>query len=202
MDCYATYDGINERRMQTVYLYHVKNETIQRISEITNYAVGTVKNYVKKFIGLLDAAKEYFTDVVNKVKKRRASKYDALITWDEKAPILPNKTEQFYLLKLLDKDGKIVFSKVGTTTRETTQRMREHLKYYAKCGVKSIYVDRVWDCGDIPAESFESLFRAYYIRKYPGKFYKNDRFTAVKFNPEEADEIVEKWMAWDGTNFA
>lgn len=100
--------------------------------------------------------------------------------------------EQLYLIELLNARGELVWSKVGTTTRSTEKRMAEHLNYYAKYGITSIRVNKVWEC-DTDAEGFESFFRACYIRKYPGTFQKNDRFYQVNFDLDEAEKLFEKY---------
>lgn len=113
------------------------------------------------------------------------------IIW-ECEPIL-RECEQLYLIELLNARGELVWSKVGTTTRSTEKRMEEHLKYYFKDGITAIRVNKVWEC-DVNAEGFESFFRAYYIRKYPGTFQKNDRFRGVKFDLDEAPAIFDKYV--------
>lgn len=110
----------------------------------------------------------------------------------------PEGSQLVYLIRLLDRDGSLVWSKVGTTTRTMKKRMAEHLRYYKKYGVASIEVTRVYDCGEIPAEGLESEFRSKYMRKYPGAFRKNDRFTGVEFDLAEADSIVQNYLAVEG----
>lgn len=104
------------------------------------------------------------------------------------------KVEQFYLIRLLDKDGDLVYSKCGTTTVSTIERMKQHLKYYYDYGVRKVEVSRLWNCGNIPAEGLESHFRALYIQRYPESFKKNDRFINVEFDLNEADKIVEEYL--------
>lgn len=101
---------------------------------------------------------------------------------------------QVYLIRCVNDNGEVIYSKFGTTTRETEKRMREHLRYYAKDGVTAIYVDRVWDCGDIDPEGLESEFRARYIKKYKGCFKRNDRFVNTIFDLDEAEEIVNDYI--------
>lgn len=119
------------------------------------------------------------------------------IDWNGITPIKVSKGEkiqQLYLIRLLDKDGELVYSKVGTTTRSTEARMKEHLRYYYDNGVRSIQVTRLWNCGEMEAEGLESEFRAHYIKTYPGTFRKNDRFTGVEFDMDEADRIAAGYL--------
>ena len=91
----------------------------------------------------------------------------------------------------------MVCSKIGTTTRTVLQRLKEELKSktYTSIGCVRAVVNRVYDCGDVPAEGLESYFRAMYIRKYPQSFKKNDRFMKEWFDLKEADEIVLNYFA-------
>lgn len=107
----------------------------------------------------------------------------------------PEGSQLVYLVRLLDRDNELVWSKVGTTTRSIKKRMAEHLRYYRKYGVTEVQVTRVWNCGELPAEGLESEFRAKYMKKYPGTFRKNDRFAGVEFDLDEADKIVENYLA-------
>ena len=119
------------------------------------------------------------------------------IDWNGIEPIKVRKGEkvqQLYLIRLLDKDGDLIYSKVGTTTRSTESRMKEHLRYYYDNGVRGIQVTRLWNCGDMEAEGLESEFRAHYIKSYPGTFKKNDRFINVEFDLEEADRIAASYL--------
>lgn len=99
-----------------------------------------------------------------------------------------------YLIRLLNEKDKLIWSKVGTTTRDINTRMKEHLRYYKKNGVAKVEVDRIYDCGELPAEGLESEFRARYMCKYPGTFQKNDRFTSVEFDLNEADSIAQHYL--------
>lgn len=106
---------------------------------------------------------------------------------------LPDNTEQFYCIRLL-KDEDLIYSKVGTTTRKTTRRMREHLRYYKKEGINHLIVDRLVDCKGLPAEGLESLVRGHFIKKWGEKFRKNDRFLGVTFDFAEVDSIIQKYL--------
>lgn len=112
------------------------------------------------------------------------------VEWNGIQP-MADGVQQLYLVRLLDRNRQLIWSKVGTTTRKTQKRMTEHLNYYKKDGVKYIEVVRLWDCGDMEAEMYESAFRAHYMRRYKGAFRKNDRFTGVEFDLTEADKIFE-----------
>ena len=108
---------------------------------------------------------------------------------------MPNNVQQCYLIRLLDRNKELIWSKVGTTTKATQKRMAQHLDYYKKDGVRFVEVVRLWSCGDMDAEGAESMFRSYYIKKHPNTFRKNDRFTGVEFDLEEADKLFADYVA-------
>lgn len=114
------------------------------------------------------------------------------IFFEENAPQYEKGTNQVYLIRIYGENNTFLWSKVGTTTRETVKRMKDHIRNYDNA-VK-IYVDRVWDCGDIDPEGLESEFRAYFIRKHKGSFIKNDRFANVLFDLNEADQIAANYL--------
>lgn len=192
MNAYNHYDDTQTKYRQIVYLAKKKNESVDFIAKLTNYALSTVRNYIKKFAHLLDEACEMFK---HSRKKKERPLYPEAEGIKFTCPDVLTDGEKFYLIRAFDKCGKRIFSKVGTTARTVIQRMKEHLKYYAKLGVVEIIVDQIWDCGSVPAEGLESWFRAIYIRKWPEKFNKNDRFFDVDFDLEEAQLWYEKYLA-------
>lgn len=144
-------------------------------------------------------AKQYVVDTVNKtitkVKQLVNKAYcgEENIVWNCEQVKYPKGTQLFYLVKGIDENNETIFSKVGTTTRTMNQRMSEELVEYHHLGVKKMVVDRVYDCGEVVAECYESYFRAKYIMKYGSdKFKKNDRFFGVEFDLSEADEIFNE----------
>lgn len=146
---------------------------------------------VRKLWDFVETARLYVNRFIRKVVATVAPA--TCIEWNGIQP-MQNGVQQVYLIRLLDADNALIWSKVGTTTRETCKRMKEHLRYYKKNGVCRLEVVRLWDCGAMDAEGLESEFRAHYIRKYPGTFRKNDRFINVEFDLAEADKIVENYL--------
>lgn len=87
-------------------------------------------------------------------------------------------------------EGK--FTKVGTSAKSTCfERLRDEVKYYNErgLGVEEVVIKRIYNCGDVPAEGFESFCRAKFIKKYPGTYHKNDRFFGVEIPVEEYDKL-------------
>lgn len=146
---------------------------------------------VRKLWDFIETARLYINRFVRKVVAKVLP--SACISWNGIKP-MENGVQQVYLIRLLDADNALIWSKVGTTVRETAKRMKEHLRYYRKDGVCKVEVVRLWDCGNMDAEGLESEFRAHYIRKHPGTFRKNDRFINVEFDLDEADKIVANYL--------
>ena len=200
MNAYKKYDDIQTRRAQIVFLTHVKHETVSFIAELTNYAESTVKQYAKKFENLLEKAKEMFKYSRKTADQKHTMPTENTVVETSKGEIefhsdsnYPEGTQLFYLMRAFDSTGKRVFSKVGTTTQTVKQRMIQHLGDYKNLGVVRIVVDKIWNCGNLPAEGFESWFRAVYISKFATAFHKNDRFFGVDFDLEEAEKIYTNY---------
>ena len=104
--------------------------------------------------------------------------------------------EKCYLIEFFNEKFESIASKVGTTIRTVQTRIREELKSktYQNMDAKYCAIHRVYDCGDIPAEGVESLFRAEYIKRYPASFCKNDRFIKEHFDYAEADKIFKNYI--------
>ena len=109
--------------------------------------------------------------------------------------LLDEAEQKCYLFRFFDCDGNLVCSKVGTTTKPILIRIKSELREYEKLDVTTCVIDRIYDCGELPAEGMESYFRAEYIRRHPTAFRKNDRFFSVAFDLEEADRICANYHA-------
>ena len=184
MNAYKKYNDCAIKYRQIVYLIKTKGEAVELVAKITDYANSTVRTYAYKFADLLDEAEEMF-------KGSRKINYDGIEFACKE--LFDEASEKFYLLRAFNNYGELLFSKVGTTTRPMIKRMQEHIKAYAKIDVACIVVDRVYDCGDVPAEGFESWFRAMYIRRWGKEFRKNDRFFGPVFDLDEADALFEQY---------
>ena len=179
IDVFQTFEDTNMKRMQAVYL-NAYGFTAKEISKWVSYAESTIKTYIRKFADLLDKAKKTFYHITKKVKA-----------------VLVGGRQLVYLFKFYDSDGKLICSKVGTTTRLPEQRLQEEIKYYRKHGipVESTEICSVIDCGAIPCEGAESITRAAFIRKYPDAFSKNDRFFGVDIPTITFNRIVKNYLA-------
>ena len=179
IDVFQSFTDTEMKRMQIVYLDEY-GFTPQEISKWCDYALSTIKTYIRKFSDLLDKAKQTFYHVTQKVKK-----------------VLVGGKQLVYLYRFYNSKGELICSKVGTTTRLPEQRLKEEIKYYIKhdIPVEKAEICSVIDCGAIPAEGAESVTRAYFIRKYPDAFCKNDRFFGVDISPITFNRIVKEYLA-------
>lgn len=179
INVFQTFEDTDMKRMQAVYL-NSYGFTASEIRKWVDYAESTIKTYIRKFADLLEKAKKTFYHVTKKAKA-----------------VLVGGKQLVYLFKFYDPDGKLICSKVGTTTRLPEQRLQEEIKYYRKHGipVDQTEICSVIDCGAIPCEGAESITRAAFIRKYPDAFCKNDRFFGVDISTITFNRIVKNYLA-------
>lgn len=182
IDVFQKFEDAEMKRMQVVYL----NEygfTPKQIAKWVDYTESTIKTYAKKFSDLVDKAKKTFYHVTKKVKT-----------------VLVGGAQLVYLFKFYDSNGNLVCSKVGTTTRLPEQRMKEEIRNYKKsknakiATITHAEICSVIDCGSVPAEGAESVTRAYFIKKNPDKFVKNDRFIDVDIPTRTFNNIVNNYL--------
>lgn len=180
---FGHYNDSNTKRMQVVFLKECMNLSFEKIAEITSYALSTVKKYAKKFLNLLKKAKQIFIKRVNSIIETICD-------------LGKTKTEKCYLIKFYNSKNEIIFSKIGTTTREVVQRLREEIKNYRKGGfdVRKAIICKVIDCGKTPAEGAESYCKAIFIKQYQGAFKKNDRFMKVDIPINDFIEAVMGYL--------
>lgn len=186
--------GTQIRYAQVVYLKYVAEKTTREIADIVGYAVSTVRNYCHKYYDLLDYAKSIFEEKVIAHTVRK-SKYNNMINANG-FDIDTKDGELCYLFEFYNEEGQLLCSKVGTTTRTIRIRLREELasKTYKGMGATKAIVNRVYQCGEYPAEGLESLIRSEYIKKYPKSFKKNDRFIGEYFDFELCDQIANEYL--------
>lgn len=165
------------RHLQTIYLKE-HDFSLDEISKWTGYAKSTIKIYIKKFEDLIEEAKKTFYHITIKMKES-----------------LVKGKELVYLFKFNEENIGII-SKVGTTTRLPQRRLKEEIKYYNEHGlkIKNAEICSVIDCGNLPAEGAESAIRAYYIKRNPKEFYKNDRFFGVDIPIRTFNKVINTYL--------
>lgn len=143
-------------------------------------------------------ARKYVLDpvarTISAIKKRgRPSKAADKIIWN--CPPFTDKGHRSYLVEFLDKKGNILFSKVGSFDRMDKSievRFKSELKEYEKLNVEKVRVNRVYNT-EFPGEGLESIFRGFYVRKWPDAFQPKDRFIDRVFDLFEADELAAQY---------
>lgn len=182
LDPYESYTETKIKRLQVVYLSYVKKLPPREIKKYVDYAISTIATYSRKFLNNLAEAKNLFDRIedyiVTKVK-------------DLGKP----GSEKCYLFKFYDFDKQILFSKVGTTTREVLTRAKEEFRNYSKqFNIGLVTIESVIDCGAVPAEGAESFCRAKFIKMFPNAFKKNDRFLNVDISTKDFNSIVSSYL--------
>ena len=114
----------------------------------------------------------------------------------EKVPIIFAKGSKLcYLFKFYDSDGNLLFSKIGTTARTITTRLKEEIKQYSKnYDIEGVVIESVIDCGDIPPEGAESEARAKFIQQCPSSYIKNDRFLEFDIAVEDFNNCILSYL--------
>ena len=204
-DPMGSYEDSQIRKWQAIYLY--QNYTAGEVSKITGYAVSTVRSYSNKYRDELADAIEFFEHIEEDLTKRRKSIVtDATVQYGETEITWLNGTqakdidggEKAYLFRFYETSKNTpVFSKIGTTTKTCLARLKQEIRYYnsAKVGfdIERVEICEIWDCGEMPAESYESFMRALLIRQYPNTWKKNDRFFGVTIPTETFIELCQQY---------
>lgn len=167
------------------------------------------KEWAKKYI--LDPVAQTISKIVEEIKQaigRRGSIRTGAhtIQWGEVEIDFLNGTdakdtksgEKTYFFKFYDRcDAPPVFDKIGTTTKSCLGRLKEEIRYYNKAGfdIERVEVCEIWDCGNTPAESYESFMRALLIKKYPNTWHKNDRFFGTNIPTELFTSLCKQYAA-------
>ena len=102
--------------------------------------------------------------------------------------------EKTYLFKFYHRE-EILFSKIGTTTKKCQTRLKDEIRYYFNRGfdITKVEMCEIIDCGEIPAESYESYLRALLIKKFPNTWHKNDRFFGINIPIELFNKICMQY---------
>ena len=213
-DPFGNYGVMEEKIWQVVYLYHYY--TASDVSRFTGYAPSTVRSYNSKNRDKYDEAKEFFEIGFSKVPVEAV---EVGVEEDPHAPMSLQATcafssveiicsrallqkagadgEKAYLFRFFEDDEKTpVFSKIGTSTRDCYKRLKEEIRYYiSKSGldITRVEIVEIWNCGDTPAESYESFMRALLIKKYPNTWHKNDRFFGVSIPLETFVKLCRQY---------
>lgn len=161
----------------------------------------------KKYI--LDPITRTITQVINTVKnvtKKRSHSKNICCSHGAKVAIIYKDNcgedidgrQECYLFKFFDGENpEPIFSKIGTTTCTVNKRLRREIGDYRKNGfdIQRVEIDRIYNCGEWPAEGAESMLRAKLIKMFPGTWHKNDRFFGVNIPVDIFDNICAEFAA-------
>ena len=186
------------RQMQVAFLYHECNEDYARISEITGYAISTCRIYARK-----PYVVEFFCVVPvpapitpDRITIRNCQGVAVPMNYLPDCGEDVRGQQTVYLFKFYCSDRFVpVFSKIGTTSVSVNSRLRQEIGGYRKNGfdIQSVDVCRIYDCGNCPAEAFESYLRALLIAEFPNTWHKNDRFFGVDIPTERFNAICNQF---------
>lgn len=193
-DPMETYVSAQEKHWQVVYLYQTM--TAKDVAAVTGYAPSTVRNYYNKYRAELPVAIVFFEKGNTTSTRRQTVKHnDRRIFFGNTEINWLNETEnkdtisgeKAYLFRFYEKgNSESVFSKIGTTAKSCLGRLKDEIRYYNKAGlsIDKVEICEIWDCGEMPAESYESFMRALLIKRFPNTWKKNDRFFGVTIPTE------------------
>ena len=171
---YEKQTNMEVRNAQIVYMYHELKMYPKEISKYVDLALSTIRNYVRKFIDLLDKAKQWFAN---------SYKYIGEI---KNAPCA-------YILEFFNVNNEKMFLKVGKTKHIET-RISQLLKEYnaKRVEIKQIFYTKTENF----AEMVESMLREHYQNVKNCGFVKMDRFTKAIYNFEELknDYLLQKTL--------
>lgn len=139
-----------------------------------------------------ELAKEYILDPIAKTVHKIPKVHT--VEWKdntEDEDFFSNGEQLLYYFTFFDRiSGEKIFDKIGTTTRTAKKRLKEEVRYYNKHGfdIGKVEVRLLKNCGDTPAESYESFLRSVLTKKFPNTWKKNDRF----FGADITTETIKK----------
>lgn len=193
------------------YNDYVSAQDLEGIYERFMNAPANWKNHwwegvVKIFKSCADFAKCFILDTVNRVLKPLNYIAEKVTVVKSKIassaiPIIENDNfsncsgEQVYFFKFYNEKGDILWTKIGTTAKSYLDRVKQEIYYYNKRGhgVTKVVIENVLNCGNIPAESYESFLRAILIKEFPNTWHKNDRFFNTDIPVERFNAICKQF---------
>ena len=165
------YWGTEEGKLQILYLRHELKLSLQRISEITHYAISTVSRVLKTYKERINEALElFFYDV----KKRFIPTSADMVEWE--CEMVADGIPCAYVTEIYNNDKRVCL-KVGFS-EHMEDRMYAHATN-KKYGGNRVVVRKVYQFADVEqALTMENALRKYYKEKNNcADFIEKDRFT-------------------------
>ena len=185
--------------MQTLYLYN-EGVAVEQIATITQYAVATIRSYVRKFEDCVKEANRLFADIENpsvaRSETRRRQGRTVVLDFLADCGDLEVRGEKLvYLFKFYC--GTQVNSKIGTTERTITERLVEEIDTYIKkngWAIDRVEIIKVISTRDVEPALVESRVRSDLGIKYRTNYINNDRFMDVEIPVEEFETSVHNYL--------
>lgn len=205
-NAYVRQNDMRVRQMQVVYL-NSQGVDYRTIATITDYALSTVYNYIRKFEDCLAEANRLFANynmpVVARQSEYKPKGEDTAIPIQYTSECgLVNLTDDLvYFIKFYLTDG-VVNTKIGTSTRNIENRIKDEIRGYRKGNAKNdpwdierVEVVRVVAVeSEDQAEFTESQLRSQFGKRYGQHFKTHDRFIGIDIPVEEFDAIINEYM--------
>ena len=181
-NCFEKQTDLTVRNAQIVYLAKEKGLTATEISNYVTLAVSTIKTYIRKFVGLLEQAKEWFEDKIVKIYNKNNVVYECEY----------KKGDCAYIIEYFNSANKFVFLKIGMTNniqRRVTECIRKYKESYdvTYAVVKKLYFAK----DEEDALTLENLLRQHYKKIADCGFIKRDRFSKIRYNNEELERDID-----------
>lgn len=163
-------------------LYEVffNGKTHREAANMYDYAESTIRTYCNKY-GQEEVKRIYEENKAFIESNEQSAPDEELYPYNNKDIMNTdiNGNEKIYLFKFFE-NGKLVFSKIGTTTRTCSTRIKEEIRYYNKreFNIDKVEICAIFNC-DCAAEGYESYLRSVLIKKYGENWQRNDRFFDV-----------------------
>ena len=205
---FAAATGISStdiRKAQVYYLYHEAGYQRKDIATITKYAPSTLSTMRNKVLEYKMVAEKIFIefDSAGEIAAKNSSKIlvarESAVKYRKCGELsipmvyLPDcgedlegqRTAYFFKFYGTDREAPI-FCKIGTTIKSVDERLRREIGDYRKAGldIRAVEICKIYDCGSLPPEAFESYLRAMLIARYPNSYVRNDRFFGVDIDTD------------------
>ena len=196
---YVRQEDTRRRQMQTLYLYN-EGVAVEQIATITQYAVATIRSYVRKFEECVKEANRLFADIENpsvaRSETRKRQGRTVVLDFLADCGDLDVRGEKLvYLFKFYC--GTQVNSKIGTTERTITERLVEEIDTYIKKNgwpIDRVEIIKVISTRDVEPALVESRVRSDLGIKYRTNYINNDRFMDVEIPVEEFEASVNNYL--------
>ena len=205
-NAYVRQNEMRVRQMQVIYL-NSQGVPYKDIATITDYALSTIYNYIRKFEDCIDEANKLFADYEMPIVERQynySPKGEDIvipIQYNSNCGLINLTDNMVYFLKFHLVNGQ-VNTKFGTSTSNLEKRICREIYDYRKGNSKNepwnivrVEVARIMVVkNEDQAEYAESHLRAVFGKKYDQYFVSHDRFIGIDIPVEEFDTPLADYL--------